>query len=160
MDSVARYWNQRYRSEGRIWGIEPLLGVRLVEPILRTLGCRRILVPGCGYGRNALYLAKQEFEVLACDFSEEALKLARQGKGPLTNVEFFWADVRHLDLPDNSVDAVVAEKVLHLMPYADHRAAITEWMRVVRPGGVLCVTAFRDDEPSLAVPSAKEVYPY
>lgn len=35
----------------------------------------KVLELGCGPGRNAIYFAKQEFEVDAVDLSEEALQM-------------------------------------------------------------------------------------
>jgi SAM-dependent methyltransferase len=51
-------------------------------------------------------------------------------------------DARHLDLPDDSFDAVLLLGPLyHLTDGADRRRALGEARRVVRPGGVVAVAA-------------------
>lgn len=50
------------------------------------------------------------------------------------------ADATRLPLPDGSVDVVTCVTVLHLLP--DPAAALAEWRRVLRPGGVAFTATF------------------
>jgi SAM-dependent methyltransferase len=56
----------------------------------------RILVPGCGSGYEARYLAESAFDVLAIDFSPAALELAQKNLGRFTRIaqlaDFFEFD--------------------------------------------------------------------
>lgn len=63
------------------------------------------------------------------------LAAARRGADErrLANVECRVTDAQQIDLPDDSVDGVVSQFGLMLMP--DQERAITEIRRVLRPGG-------------------------
>jgi predicted methyltransferase len=66
----------------------------------------------------------------------------------LTNVEHRTIDLEHLDLPDNSVDALVLVKVYHdfywvdpdpktVWPKMDPQTVLTQLARVLKPGGIV-----------------------
>jgi ubiquinone/menaquinone biosynthesis C-methylase UbiE len=53
----------------------------------------------------------------------------------LTNVEVRDGDATHLPAGDQSVDVVISNGVLNLVP--DKRTAVAEIARVLRPGGLV-----------------------
>ena len=57
----------------------------------------RILVPGCGYGHDAAFLAEKGHIVTAIDLSDEALDEARKKYGHIKTLNFVKADVLNLD---------------------------------------------------------------
>lgn len=48
-------------------------------------------------------------------------------------------DIRHLDLPDNSADGIIASDVLEHFSHREVDAVLKEWARVLKPGGELVV---------------------
>lgn len=71
------YWEKRF-TEGEIWGGKPSKSVTIAANIFKENGLKTILVPGCGYGRNSLYLAKRGFTVTAFDISPSAIEIANK----------------------------------------------------------------------------------
>lgn len=97
-------------------------------------GRARVLEIGVGTGRIALPLVERGVEVCGVDLSAPMLhKLqAKSGAVPVA-----VADATQLPLPAESVGAVLACHVLHLIPpWPD---AVAEVVRVLRPGGVFLV---------------------
>ena len=97
-ESVSRAdrekWNQRYRDGAYTARTRPSA---LLEDWIETLPRGRALDIACGAGRNALYLAEQNFTVDAVDISGEAIGRAResaQHAGLIVN----WLE-RDLDEP-------------------------------------------------------------
>ena len=77
-------WNKTYSLEKRLWGDEPS---ELAQFALRVLQNSsrfqnrplNILDMGCGYGRDALYLARHlNAHVLGLDNSGQAINMARE----------------------------------------------------------------------------------
>jgi arsenite methyltransferase len=93
---------------------------------------------GTGTGFVALGLASQVDKVFGFDASAEMLEVARSNLSAFDNVEWREAAGDQLPAPDNTFDGVFANMYLHHAP--DPLAAITEMARVLKPGGVVCLT--------------------
>ena len=100
----------------------------------RMTGERRLHIVdvGCGTGINLIML--REFgEVVGIDRSPTALEFASQ-YGPVAS-----GDALQLPQLDKSTDLITAFDLLEHLP--DDAAAISEWGRVLKPGGHLMISA-------------------
>jgi len=99
-----------------------------------------VLDLGCGAGTDLLIAAQmtgRDGRVLGIDMAEPMLERARasaQAMG-LANVELHHGLVEDLLLGDESVDVVISNGVIDLVP--DKEAVFAEIDRVLRPGGRL-----------------------
>lgn len=93
---------------------------------------------GTGTGFVAAGLAPKAAKVYGFDASAEMLAVAAHNLGKFPNVELKQAPGDSIPLPDSSLDGVFANMYLHHAP--DPLAAIREMTRLLKPGGVLCIT--------------------
>lgn len=94
----------------------------------------RVLEVGCGWGELARRIADEVgAEVSATDLSPHMVELAR-AEGIAATVE----DVQQLSFADGTFDVVVAAWMLYHVP--DRDRAVSEIVRVLRPGGRLVAT--------------------
>lgn len=104
---------------------------------------------GSGGGLDVFLAARRvgpSGRVIGIDMTPEMIELARRNAAkakdadgrPLTNVDFHLAMIEALPLPDQSVDCVISNCVLNLVP--DKPAAFREIARVLKPGGRLAAS--------------------
>ena len=118
-----RWWNA-------YWGMyEYLVSCDLKE--------KKVLVVGCGFGDDALRLAKLGAIVSAFDLSPDSLSIAkalalREG----LKVDFQQMAAERLLYSDNTFDYVLARDILH---HVDIPKTMREIVRVSRPGALFVV---------------------
>ncbi len=135
MDAAA--WDERYQSADLVWGAEPNI---FVKQICADLHPGTALDLACGEGRNALWLARQDWDVSATDFSSVAIARARTlaaGEPDDVRRRLTWevADVTKQDLGDSRYDLVLLS-YLHLA-WADMHSTLRRAISAVRPDGLL-----------------------
>jgi SAM-dependent methyltransferase len=132
-------WDERFGQAEPVYGEQPNAYLRAQAHRL-TPGCK-ILVPGDGYGRNGLWLARQGFQVTTVDLSPVGVEHARksaQAAGLAMSIE--GVDLATWTWPVGDFDAV-ASIFLHLPP--DIRPQIhAQILAALKPGGLLIIEAF------------------
>jgi ubiquinone/menaquinone biosynthesis C-methylase UbiE len=93
---------------------------------------------GTGTGFVAAGLAPKVAKVYGFDASAAMLDVARRNLAAFGNVELREAAGDRLPLPDGALDGVFANMYLHHAP--EPPAALKEMARLLKPGGVLCLT--------------------
>jgi SAM-dependent methyltransferase len=93
---------------------------------------------GCGAGTDLLIAARRvgpAGRAIGVDMTDEMLQRARAGAeaSGLGNVELRRGDATSLPVADRSVDVVISNGVLNLVP--EKSTALGEIWRVLRPGG-------------------------
>lgn len=98
---------------------------------------------GSGAG-NDCFIAREEVgetgKVIGIDFAPNMLEKARKNaeKRGFKNIEFLEGDIENMPLPDASVDVVVSNCVLNLLP--EKNRIFKEIYRVLKSGAHFCVS--------------------
>ena len=98
----------------------------------------RVLEIGCATGFTCCMIASEyDCHVTGIDLSEINIEKAKERaeRLGLQNVEFQVADAMFLPFEENSFDIVFGVAITALLP--DKEQALSEYMRVVRPGGMI-----------------------
>ena len=95
-----------------------------------------VLEIGCGTGSTAIAHAPFVGHIRASDLSPRMIEIARDKAktAGIDNVTFEVSSVEGLDVPDGSIDVVMAHNILHLLE--DRERAIADIHRMLKPGGV------------------------
>jgi ubiquinone/menaquinone biosynthesis C-methylase UbiE len=99
-----------------------------------------VLDLGCGTGSLSLLLSQLGHRVTGLDLAEQMVDQARS-KCAGTAVTFDVGDASDPDIADASVDVVITRHLLWTLP--DPHAALTRWIRLLRPGGRLVLVEGR-----------------
>jgi len=138
-DEIIDVWSQRSQSYSKVvqGGMASTYESRGWQEIFTEAmgpGKHKVLDVGTGPGVVAFLLAQLGHEVTAVDLSEGMLTEARQNAVKYgLDIRFEKGDAENLPFPDCSYDIVVSKYVLWTVP--DPEKALSEWHRVVRPGG-------------------------
>ena len=116
------------------------VGIANPHAIAPILAGETVLDIGCGTGMDLLLAARRAGSTgraIGIDMTEAMRDRARASAAAagLQNVEVHRADATALPFPDASVDVVISNGVLNLVPEKDK--AFAEIRRVLRPGGRL-----------------------
>ncbi len=131
-------WNERYSTDDYVYGTEPnefLLAHFHIIPM------GKVLCPGEGEGRNAVFLARQGYQVTAVDSSkvgrEKALRLAeRHGVA----INYIHADLADFDAGENQWDGIISI-FCHLQPQVRHHV-YQQIPTALKRGGVFLLEAY------------------
>lgn len=124
-------WDRRYADAESVWGLEPN---RFVTELAGPMAPADALDLACGEGRNALWLARRGWRVVAADFSGVALERGRE-LSLQVGVQVDWHQQHVLSWPLPPADLVLL-CYLHLPP-AQRQQVLAAAVEAVRPGGAL-----------------------
>lgn len=149
---TKQYWNQRHEDYSKKdWIAKPTIFATQVISFLPDGG--RILELGSGQGQDTLYFAQKGFQVVACDFSETALELARK-RVPANlrdQVEFMTLDLSEpLQFPTESFDIVYSHLALHYFNAKRTQDLFDEIYTVLKPGGIFVTLTNTHEDPEIA----------
>lgn len=156
---LRRHWNEYGKSDplwailtapdkkGNRWSIDEFLqtGREEIAGVIAYLdergllaGRRRALDFGCGAGRLTHALADYFDQVTGVDIAPSMIDIARRLHAGIRGAEFRVNASNKLESIDaESIDLVYTRLVLQHMPARYVRAYLAEFVRVLRPGGVL-----------------------
>ena len=142
--SKPDFWESRYRDNVIPWDAGKVpAALRDYEPAIARGA--RILIPGCGSGYEAAYLAGRGFDVLAIDFSAGAVAAARNNLGTLENIvrlaDFFDFDY------DTPYDVIYERAFLCALPRKMWEGYSDRCAELLKPDGVIAGFFFFADSP-------------
>ena len=143
--AVQAEWDRRYAEREQLWSGQPN-GALVAEVANLTPG--RVLDVGCGEGADAVWLARQGWDVTALEVSGLALRRAAQlARDAGVTVRWVHAGLAEAALPPGSFDLVSAQYPALLR--TPNAAAERALLAAVAPGGLLLVVhhAGMDTQP-------------
>ncbi|SMO82698.1 Methyltransferase domain-containing protein [Saccharicrinis carchari] len=139
---MKSFWNERYASEEYIYGTQPN---PQVKSFIDSIPAGRILFPGEGEGRNAIYAAMRNWDVVALDQSSVAKNKAKKLAAKYgVSFEYLLGDITETNLQPQSFDAV-ALSFFHLPPQL-RKEIHTFLASLVKAGGRLFVVGFSKEQ--------------
>jgi len=139
---MKNQYDEKYAQASYYWGVKPSLSC--FEVLKRMPPDRRIrlLDIGCGEGRNAVFFARNGYQVTAFDVSERGVeKTRRLAEQAGVQVELFQADINAFRLSER-FDVLFSTGVLHYIPQALREEVLENYKAFTSSGGLNVFTVF------------------
>ena len=153
MNYLENYYSN-YDEEGRLLSrhgqVEYLTTMRYIEECLKDITDPNILEIGAGTGRYSVVLAKQGLPVTAVELIEHNLEVLRSKLNGTESINVIQGNALDLSIfGNNSFDlTMLLGPMYHLFTREDKLKALSEAVRVTKPGGYILV-AYCMNEPTV-----------
>jgi len=135
---MTEFWNERFGSEDYAYGTEPN---QFYKEQLGKLAPGKILFPAEGEGRNAVFAAKQGWNVTAFDPSIEGKRKAEKlASLSMVSIDYRIDNYEFVDFPQESFDCIVLI-FAHMHPLK-RKEYHQKLMSFLKPGGFLILEGF------------------
>jgi SAM-dependent methyltransferase len=135
----VQFWNERYSQPEYVYGTEP--NTFLKSSVHHFPKTGRVLCLAEGEGRNALFLAKQGYDVCAVDLSsagkEKTEKLASDNG---VSIDYIVSDLNDFDFGENKWDAIVSISA-HTDPVTRKRI-YQESLKALKENGIFILESY------------------
>lgn len=145
-------WDNTYRTNKQVWGDKPselaTFAAKYLKGTKSSSESIQILDIGCGYGRDAIYLARCiNCHVLGVDNSSEAIEMARKALSTdlKSRVTFQCCDFRQT--PEGKFEIAFASNFYHLLRMEERQALIKTIKGRLKPGGRLFLSMLSPSDP-------------
>lgn len=138
---MKEVWDQRYRTVSNDYAFGTTPNTYFASSLANYASKGKLLLPGEGEGRNAVFAAKQGWEVTAFDISsvarEKALKFAQE---QTVNIDYLVGEPNMLLLPKNTFDALA---LIYVHFPAEAKSTYHQQLaQYLKKGGLLIFEAF------------------
>jgi len=115
------------------------LSAESLDRVLKPVKDGLILDMATGTGRSLIALGNRGYNVIGIDITMAMLAIAKKRAEELQiqSISLTQGDAINLPFKDESFDAVVCTRFLHIMPYKTQRFFINEMGRVLKPNGLI-----------------------
>lgn len=141
-EDIREYWSRRSATFDLAFGHRIPPGPELdawAAAVREAIGPapQKVLELACGTGEVTNVLLSLGHEVMALDFSEAMLGVARTKHAGNERAHFILADAERTMEPDQTYDAVICRHLVWTL--TEPEQALSDWFRVLKPGGKLLV---------------------
>lgn len=152
-------YEKQYKTESYYWGTAP--NEACYEVLRRYPPTRkvRLLDIGCGEGKDAVFFARNGYDVTAFDVADAGVdKTRRLAEQAGVRVNAFKADILDFRL-DSTFDILYSSGVLHYMKPEYRDEIFDNYRRFTSEGGLHAFNVFVD-KPFIAPPPEQEPHAY
>ncbi|MBU1012086.1 MAG: class I SAM-dependent methyltransferase [Bacteroidetes bacterium] len=131
---MKEFWDAAFEKDKTTWGFVPADSAVIARDLFLKNNLKKILIPGIGYGRNAMAFLNQGFEITGVEISKKAIELARAN-----NLVFPIHLGSVVDMPfDNEIyDGIYCYALVHLLNKTERKKFIKDCYDQLAVGGLM-----------------------
>lgn len=132
---MTEFWEENFRDKHEMWGSEPVDSAVSIAKLFQEKGFKHILIPGFGYGRNAVPFLNHGMEVTGVEISETAIDLAKKRFGE--HIQVYLGPVSSMPFDQVLYDGIFCYALLHLLEQEERIKLIRDCYNQLKPGGYM-----------------------
>lgn len=141
-------WEKEYKNVDTLWGFNPNNMLLTYIDLVPKSG--KVLDVGIGEGRNALFFAKQGYEVEGIDISETAINRCLQLSKKLNlNIDAKVDDIRTFKVKKEEYSLIILSNVLNFFSDDEISDIIIKLKTGLKEDGLIYINVFDNEEPSI-----------
>lgn len=142
---MSDLWEPTFARHQAMWGEQPTQCARLAAARFAEANVRRVLIPGVGYGRNALPFLELGMEVVGIEVSETAIGLARERMG--LTFPIHHGSVTDMPFDAEAFDGIFCFGLLYLLDAPARARLLADCAAQLAPGGEMVFTLVAKEAP-------------
>ncbi|KLU63361.1 tellurite methyltransferase [Peptococcaceae bacterium CEB3] len=154
-DKQVTIYEEEYKGREYYWGVDPSKACLRVLELLPPSTHLKLLDIGCGEGKDAVFFARNGYDVTAFDISDAGIeKTKRLADKAGVRVNIFKADIMDFRL-ETAFDVLYSSGVLHYVKPQLREEIFANYKRFTNPNGLHVFNVFVR-KPFIAPPPEKE----
>jgi len=149
-------YDQKYSNDDYYWGKKPSSSCFKVLKLKPPSEKLRLLVVGCGEGKNAVFFARTGYDVTDFDISNEGVKKTKRFASEVgVEIEVFTADINEFRC-EEEFDIIFSTGTLHYIPSNLRNEILKNYKDHTKPRGINVHSVFVDKPFIEPAPDSEE----
>ena len=138
----ANIYNEKYQDDSYYWGVEPNHSCYEVMKILPPIKPYKVLDMGCGEGKEAIFFAKNGYDVTAFDLAKSGIeKTKKLAEASNVHINAFVANINEF-VPNENYDIIYSSGVLDRITKNVRGDLINSLINHTNNGGIHAIQLF------------------
>lgn len=146
---MSEFWEKAFQEKKMMWGEDPITLAGDVSDIFKQRAFRTVLIPGFGYGRNAVPFYENGFDITGIEISQTAIELAYQLLGP--DIRVFHGSVEEMPFDQTIYDGLFCHALIHLLDSDQRKKLIQNCYDQLQYDGLMVFTAITKDASTYGI---------
>lgn len=110
---MTEFWETAFTEKQLMWGLEPTASAILARDYFARMGVEDVLIPGVGYGRNAMAFLDKGMSVTGIEISDAAIALARSRLS--LQIPIYHGSVADMPYESRQYDGIFCYGLIYLL---------------------------------------------
>lgn len=137
-NDMSEFWENAFVRRQMMWGETPTRAALLARDEFAARGVKHVLIPGIGYGRNAVPFLESGMSVSGIEVSATAIALARSKMG--LEIPIFHGSVTDMPFDERRYDGIFCFGLIYLLDADERAKLLCDCENQLAPGGTMIFT--------------------
>lgn len=144
---LHNFWESNFQQKQQMWGLRPASAAVMAAAFFKEKKAKSILIPGFGYGRNAIPFLNNGMQVTGIEISATAISLAKKHFANRLP-KIFLGSTAAMPYEQKCYDGIFCYSLIHLLDPPARVKLIQDCFNQLSPGGYMIFVSVSRHFPS------------